>query len=308
MNENCRLSAELLHGNYVDSMGKEEKPKKHWIWISAAAVLLLLIGWIVWGNLTVQTTVYRLSDANLPQEFEGFRIAQISDLHNAEFGKNNQRSLDILEKQKPDIIVITGDFVDSNHTDLDVSVSFAEQAVKLAPCYYVTGNHEARSSVPYQELEQRLRACGVTVLRNETARIVRNGEAVQLIGVDDPNFQGSDSSLFHLADGILAEEIRRAHPKAGYQILLSHRPETFDTYVDSGVNLAFCGHAHGGQVRLPFLGGLIAPNQGFFPKYDGGVYQRGKTTMVVSRGIGNSVIPIRINNRPEIVIAELHQK
>ncbi len=308
MKSNCLPSAELLHGEYADAMGMKESSKKHWIWRSVLAILLLLVCWIIWGNVTVKTTVYQLSDENLPQGFEGFRIAQISDLHNAEFGKNNRTLLRALEQQRPDMIVITGDFVDSRHTDLEVSISFAEQAVKIAPCFYVTGNHEARPSVPYHELEKRLRACGVTVLRNETETILRDGDEIHLIGVDDPNFQGSDSSLFYLESGILAAEIQQAGSGEGYQILLSHRPETFDTYVESGINLAFCGHAHGGQFRLPFVGGLVAPNQGFFPKYDGGVYREGKTTMIVSRGIGNSIIPIRINNRPELVIAELHQK
>lgn len=91
----------------------------------------------------------------------------------------------------------------------------------------------------------------------------------------------------------------------GYNLLLSHRPELFETYKDSGIDLVLTGHAHGGQFRLPFIGGLIAPNQGFFPKYDSGLYTDGRTNMVVSRGLGNSIIPLRFNNRPEIVIVEL---
>jgi predicted MPP superfamily phosphohydrolase len=90
-----------------------------------------------------------------------------------------------------------------------------------------------------------------------------------------------------------------------YTVLLSHRPELFDVYVQNGVDLVLSGHAHGGQFRVPFLGGLVAPNQGLFPQYDGGVYKSGKTTMIVSRGIGNSAFPFRINNRPELVIVEL---
>lgn len=278
----------------------------YWIW--TAGLLLLLLSWIAWSNLTVQTTVYSVTDENLPGEFEGMKIAQISDFHNASFGKNNQPLLRILEQQQPDLIVMTGDFVDSRRTDMDTALSFAQRIVNTAPCYYVPGNHEARPSVPFQELEERLRACGVTVLRNDTAEIKRNGDEIQVIGVDDPNFRGSDSGNLSVAGSILSEEIRHANPKEGYQILLSHRPEAFETYAESGINLAFCGHAHGGQVRVPFIGGVFAPNQGFFPRYDGGVYQRGKTTMVVSRGLGNSVIPIRINNRPEIVVVQLHRE
>ena len=91
----------------------------------------------------------------------------------------------------------------------------------------------------------------------------------------------------------------------GYTILLSHRPELFEVYAENNIDLIFSGHAHGGQFRIPFVGGLIAPNQGLFPKYDAGIYEEGNTTMVVSRGIGNSIVPFRINNRPEIVLVEL---
>ena len=93
-----------------------------------------------------------------------------------------------------------------------------------------------------------------------------------------------------------------------YNILLSHRPELFDTYVEKKINLILTGHAHGGQIRIPFIGGIVAPNQGFFPKYTSGVIEKNKTTMVVSRGIGNSIIPLRINNRPELVVITLYNK
>ena len=96
--------------------------------------------------------------------------------------------------------------------------------------------------------------------------------------------------------------------ESGYTILLSHRPELFETYMDGGIDLVFSGHAHGGQFRLPFIGGLVAPNQGMFPKYDAGLYTDGGTSMVVSRGIGNSIIPFRFNNRPEIVLVELNAR
>jgi predicted MPP superfamily phosphohydrolase len=90
-----------------------------------------------------------------------------------------------------------------------------------------------------------------------------------------------------------------------FTLLLSHRPEMFDTYVEKDVDLVFSGHAHGGQFRIPFVGGVFAPNQGLFPKYDSGIYSEGNTTMVVSRGIGNSAFPFRINNRPEVILVEL---
>lgn len=157
-------------------------------------------------------------------------------------------------------------------------------------------------------MEAGLIAAGVTVLQNESTVFEYNGVTVQIMGLDDPAFDGTDSWNKTDAEavgdtiGILVDE------KTDFKLLLSHRPELFDIYCDAGVELILSGHAHGGQFRLPFVGGLIAPNQGLFPKYDGGLFQAGNTTMVVSRGLGNSLLPIRLNNRPEVVIIELVSK
>lgn len=282
--------------------------RKRLLWglLLAAAVLTV---WTVWGNRTVQTSVFHIHDPKLPRGFDGYRIAQISDLHNAEFGKGNSTLLSILRKEAPDIIVFTGDFIDSRRTDLDVSAAFAEEAVKIAPCYYVTGNHEARLPWRYEELERRLLACGVTVLHDRTQLLTApNGDTVRLIGVDDPNYAGRADGIHGPSDQVIhaALEAAGAGAGAGYQILLSHRPELFDTYVAHHIDLAFCGHAHGGQFRLPLIGGLVAPNQGLFPQYDAGLFHRDGTTMTVSRGVGNSIIPVRFNDRPEVLVAELH--
>ncbi len=281
--------------------------RKKWLApVVLLGLLAALILWIIWGNVTIKTTVYHIYDANLPQGFRGTRIAQISDLHNAEFGADNEPLLSILTREKPDLILFTGDMVDSDHTDVNSALSFAAKAVDIAPCYYVPGNHEAWLGHTYTEFEAQLRTLGVTVLRNEATPFQRNGDTVQLVGIDDPDFVESASGLFDLSSAIVDKEITDAGHAEEYRILLSHRPETFPTYAAQGINLTFAGHAHGGQFRLPLVGGLVAPNQGIFPKYDGGMYTNGTSTMVVSRGLGNSIIPVRINNRPEVVVAVLH--
>lgn len=280
-----------------------KKASGHRWGVMAIIAAVAILAWLIWGNCTIQTTVLEVSDPNLPAGLEGYRIAQVSDLHNAQFGQGNRKLLDILRQQEPDLIALTGDLVDSRHTNLDVAVSFARQAVQIAPCYYVTGNHEARLQAQYDDLESQLRDCGVTVLHNQTETISVNGECIQLIGVDDPDF--AEPGMFRMAEGIVRTEIQNAGAGAGYRILLSHRPELFHVYVREGIGLALCGHAHGGQFRLPFLGGVIAPNQGLFPKYDAGLYRQGDTAMIVSRGVGNSIVPVRVNNRPEVVIAVL---
>ena len=278
--------------------------KKRIIVLAVAAILLFaLIIWIAWGNKALELNSYTIASNKLPDSFNGFRIAQVSDLHNAEMGKDNEKLISMLVEAAPDIIVITGDIIDSRNTNVDVALDFAEQAVKIAPCYYVTGNHEARVD-EYSDLKVGLIELGVTVLEDAKTQIVLSGESITLVGVDDPSFQ--TDYLFGNDETVMNSELNELiNEEDGYVILLSHRPELFDTYVENKVDLIFSGHAHGGQFRIPFIGGVVAPNQGVFPKYDAGIYSAGDTNMVVSRGVGNSIIPFRINNRPEVILIEL---
>lgn len=280
----------------------KKRTKKRWALTAAAVVLLVLTVWTVWGNTALEVNTYSVISNRLPNGFSGFRIAQVSDLHNAQMGDGNEKLLAMLREAEPDIIVITGDMVDSYHTEIDIALRFGSDAMKIAPCYYVTGNHEARIS-EYDDLKAGLESAGVVVLENVRMELERNGETVALIGVDDPSFQ--TDYLMGDSASVMSGALRELSGDGTYTILLSHRPELFDTYVQNGIDLVFSGHAHGGQFRLPFIGGLVAPNQGLFPKYDSGLYTEGITNMLVSRGIGNSIIPIRFNNRPEIIVVEL---
>ena len=276
--------------------------KKRTIILAIAAVLLALVVWTVWGNTALELNTYTVGSKELPDAFDGYRIAQVSDLHNAEFGDGNQRLLDMLREAEPDMIAITGDLIDSRKTNIAVALAFAEKAVKIAPCYYVSGNHEARVS-EYRELKAGLEAAGVTVLDDARVEIEISGKSITIIGVNDPSFLAdyltSDAAVMDRKLSELSSE------DASFTILLSHRPELFDTYAAHEMDLVLTGHAHGGQFRLPLIGGLIAPNQGLFPKYDDGLYYERNTNMIVSRGLGNSIIPFRFNNRPEVVLIEL---
>ena len=268
-----------------------------------AFVLVVLIVWTLWGNTAREVNEYEVVSDRIPQGFEGFRIAQVSDLHNAEFGEGNEKLIQLLSQTDPDIIVLTGDLIDSRHTDIEIALDFARLAIKLAPVYYVSGNHEARVR-EYEDLKMGLVEAGVVILENQNVQITREGESITLMGIDDPSFQ--EDYLFGDSESVARQAIDDLQNESeGYTILLSHRPELFDLYVDTGMDLVFSGHAHGGQFRLPFVGGLVAPNQGFFPKYDAGQFNEENTTMIVSRGVGNSIIPIRFNNRPEIVLVTL---
>ena len=281
-----------------------KRQKKRYILLSALVAGVVLCCWSVWRSTELMVSEISVSSDRLPASFSGFRIALVSDLHNAEFGEDNALLLQKLSECQPDIIVITGDLIDSQHTDTEVALNFAHKSVVIAPTYYVAGNHEA-SSPEYSMLRDGLEAADVAVLEDETAYLERNGENIALLGLTDPDFT-IKGDLFGEVPAMVNTKLKSMlEQDTEYSILLSHRPELFDTYVACGVDLVLSGHAHGGQFRLPIFGGLIAPNQGLFPRYDAGLFTDGNTSMVVSRGLGNSIIPIRFNNRPEIILIEL---
>lgn len=278
--------------------------RKLWLIVAIAALLAAMIVWLIRENTALTVTTVTVTDERLPSAFDGARIAQISDLHNATFGKDNARLLETLRDSNPDLIVLTGDLIDSRRTNIDVGISFAARAAEIAPTYYVTGNHEARIDT-YDELKSGLESAGVTVLENACASWERGGESISIVGLHEPQFD-PDWWMFGLLAVANTDLQELMEQQDGYTILLAHHPEWLDCYVENGADLVFCGHAHGGQVRLPWVGGLYAPGQGLFPSYDAGLYRQGDTQMIVSRGLGNSLFPFRVGNRPEIVVAELH--
>ena len=279
------------------------KKKKFILLAVVAAVLIALVIWIAWGNTALDLNTYTVTSARLPEIFDGYRIAHVSDLHNAEMGESNEKLLSMLREADPDMIAITGDLIDSRNTDVEIALQFVQEAMKIAPCYYVTGNHEARVN-EYEELKTGLISAGVIILDDVQTEISIEGETITLIGVNDPSFQ--TDYLFGDSETVINSKLTELHTDVEvFTILLSHRPELFDTYADHDVDLVLSGHAHGGQFRLPFIGGVVAPNQGLFPEYDAGIYTEGNTNMLVSRGVGNSILPFRINNRPEVILIEL---
>lgn len=266
--------------------------------------LVAVITWICVGNYTIKVTHLTIENKLIPKSFEQFVIVQVSDLHNTEFGSNQQVLVQHVKNTNPDIIAITGDLIDSNHPDIKKAMDFVKAIAKIAPVYFVTGNHEAWTE-EYGKLKTELQQVGVVILDNEAVILEQNDESIQLMGVSDPDFV-LKNDWFDEKKAMVNKQIQGIlEPNHNYKILLSHRPELVDVYAENSINLVLCGHAHGGQVRIPFLGGLVAPDQGFFPKYTEGVHNIGETQMVVSRGLGNSIIPIRINNQPELVVITL---
>lgn len=256
------------------------------------------------GNNTVSVNTVTVNNPKIPDNFNGYKIAQISDLHNTEFGTDNEILIEKLRECQPDIIVITGDLVDSNNTNIDVGIKLGVKSSQIAPTYFVTGNHEYRID-ELNELEEGLKESGVVVLKDEKVLIEESGEKIALIGVDDPFFKKNYYfDKYDLLNGYDLQQLVGEN-KEDFCILLSHRSELFEIYVNGGLDLVLSGHAHGGQIRLPLIGGLFAPGQGIFPKFDSGLYVQDGTSMVVSRGLGNSTFPFRFYNNPEIVVVEL---
>ena len=274
--------------------------------IALAILLIILMIWTIWGNTALELNKHTIESNKIPKAFDGYKIAQVSDFHNAEIGEENERLLAMIEAAEPDIIAITGDMIDSRRTNIETALDFAEKAVKLAPCYYVNGNHELRV-LEYEELKKGLLELGVVVLENESTKTNIKNQEITVIGISDPSLEANElwSVEAEVVNDHLGELIKADD---NYKLVLSHRPELLEIYCEAGADLVLTGHAHGGQIRLPFVGGVIAPHQGFFPEYDGGLYIKEETNMIVSRGIGNSLFPVRFNNRPEVVLIELQER
>lgn len=268
-------------------------------------ILIILIIFLYSQNNWITKTKFKVSSHSIPKNFEGFKIVHLSDLHNKSFGKNQEYLVNQIREENPNVIIITGDLIDSRRYNENIAMQFIEKATRIAPVYYVTGNHEMRSG-RFEGLEEKLSGAGVRVLRNSWEKIDINGQSIIIAGVDDP-YIGIKYMEPTVMDEYL-QEIKKDLDEDSFKILLSHRPERIDSYADYGFDLVFSGHAHGGQIRIPFLGGLVVPNQGFFPKYTAGLHEVKATTMIISRGLGNSIVPQRIFNRPEIIIAELLTK
>lgn len=275
-------------------------------YIKSAIVLLIVIALLLfcsYQNRHLETTYYTYKAEQLGADLEGYRIVQISDLHNAKFGKNNQKLVDRIRECEPDMIVLTGDLVDSNHTNVDRAVQFVDEIVKICPVYYVTGNHEYwLEKSEYDELMDGLIGAGVVILDDQVVEISRGDAKFRLVGLDDKSLaDGTLGTLLNNAQNVAHEDSE----KNEFTVVLAHEPQYLARYAGTGVDLVLSGHAHGGQFRLPFVGGIVAPDQGFLPEYTAGEYYMNGTEMIVSRGLGNSVIPVRLFNYPEIVCVEL---
>ncbi len=262
---------------------------KKMIYILLGAVLLGLL-YMLWENTHFVVTRYEYRNSRVPEEMDGLKILQISDLHNQSFGKDNRRLLKAVGECGAHVIMITGDLIDSTFTDTEKALDFVEELVKIAPVYYCMGNHENRlKPAELREFLTGLSDRGACVLTDSSVPFYGG----TLVGLKDK------SSKKHT----LRRLVRDKDPEE-FIFLMSHKPHYFEYYLEA--DLVLTGHAHGGQVRLPRIGGLYAPGQDWFPAYTKGFYTMENTTMLVSRGIGNSHRIPRVFNFPELVLLTMH--
>lgn len=244
----------------------------------------------------LKTDKYNVAFNNLPIGLNNLKIVNISDLHNANLkGAIEEKIANIL----PDIIVITGDFI-SYEKHYQNAMTVVNHAVKYAPTFYVSGNHEARfSRDKYLEFINRLKQSGVIVLENEVYHFNFNDSTLAIIGINDPKFfVGNQKQEFINMLKTLTNQC-----EGEFKLLLSHRPEFFAEYAKCGIELSLSGHVHGGGIRIPKFGAIFALNQGFFPKYADGLKSLDNHYMMISRGLGKTrFTPPRIFNPRELPV------
>ena len=240
------------------------------------------------------------------------RIAQISDLHSKEFGKNNNTLYKVIIEQEPDIIVATGDLIDSNMKRINEIIEFCSRLNKRVPVYYILGNNEMRCS-RVNEIVEKLNEKNISVLENEIATIKIKDNIINILGLAEKRVDKGEMFYSKINSRYEIENVdslfRKLENLIGIKIVLSHYPENYEyvgdySYSKYNFDIMFSGHAHGGQFILPGLGGVFAPGQGLFPKYYKGIYGK-KNKLVVSRGLGNSGFPLRLFNRPDLVIVDI---
>lgn len=262
--------------------------------LALLALFALAAGFVYWQNFTLQVEPVELLFESLPPQFDGLRVAELSDLHGRSFGKNNVRLLRTLQKARPDMICICGDLFDEK-TDLTMLEPLLTGLTDIAPVYYVTGNHEWQVK-NLREILQKMRAWGVTVLENEERVLSRGGAEMVVAGVHDPC-----GPYDMKTPAALVRELRSAQGN-DFILMLSHRNDELAMWSQLGVQLVLSGHCHGGVVRLPFVGGVFGTRRELFPEYDAGVYRQDGTTLFVSRGLGYTNVHFRLFNRPHVPI------
>lgn len=256
-------------------------------------------GYVYTSQFKLVVDHYSLKNEKIPAAFAGYKIVHLSDLHGEAYGEGQQVLIDKILAEKPDLIVVSGDTLDTHYNQWENSLTVLRTLAKTTPVYFSTGNHEYWTRYR-QETIRALKKTGAVYLQNETVALSKDNQTIYLSGIDDPWYFINEQNGFNNA----LSKMRSTNPEA-FNMLISHRPERQQDYAGAGFDITFSGHAHGGQVRLPFTQGLIAPNQGLFPSLTGGMHLYDGKALLVSRGLGNPSKMPRFFNPPEIVVLSL---
>lgn len=280
---------------------------------SVTGLLLTLVGagYFLIANREVRVTNAELSCVKLPDSFEGKKLLILSDLHKKRYGDNFNNIMEYCEAADPDYIFFLGDLFSRDETDMRPKAAFMARLQAIAPTFYIVGNHELFQPECLEALCCKLKKIGVTVLRNKKTEIIRNGECINIYGLQLPlrYYVNSDWGYKDLpvpSVEYLEKKLGKAD-KNRCNFLLSHDPFFFDSYAQWGADVTFSGHCHGGIVRIPLIGGLFSPERRFFPSYTKGIYNSkkfgDKHKLVVTAGLGK----LRFNNPSEILICTLRK-
>lgn len=270
-----------------------KKPRRI-ILICFLCLVLAFSALLLDSNTRIVISEYSLASEKLPESFDSFRIVQLSDIHGKDFsGYLAEKTTEL----SPDIIVLTGDMADRD-TDMNTLDSLLEDLCAIAPVYYISGNHEWGEGL-IDRVSALLEKHGGVYLRNEYLSLSRGEDSILLAGVEDPN------GRFDMPSPIEVVRDMREEAGDGFCLLLGHRNFWAEKYPGLDVDAIMCGHAHGGIIRLPFLGGMLGTGFEFFPDYVDGMHSVGDYQLIISRGLGNSAGIPRFLNNPEIVLLTL---
>ncbi|MBQ6708571.1 MAG: metallophosphoesterase [Clostridia bacterium] len=271
------------------------KAKRKLVSISSIFTVIAIIcaSLVYYGEFDLRVTEYTIENEKITTPF---KVAMLSDLHLREYGKGSEKLLAAIKEKSPDIILVAGDMVNKNNENTDVAINLFSELCKITDVYFCLGNHERALDKKTGNVFSQMQKTGAVFLDNEDVTVQVNGQDIMIGGLSsypDPYTEHYDF-------------ITQFEKKALFKILLCHYPEYYpDTLENYKLDLILSGHAHGGQVRLPFIGGVFAPEQGLFPKYTKGIYKSDTATMIISAGLGDSTFIPRINNPPELVIVEV---
>ena len=267
----------------------------------AVCAILITINAIYCAN-TIETKTYKFNSDKVDTSI---KFVFISDLHNNEFGQRNADLVSKIKERQPDFIAVGGDMVSSYKADDTIMKELLPQLAEIAPTYCILGNHELRLNDEL-DFEADINDTGAVLLDNKSVEFIKNGETILIGGLSDYPYYDLYSPDYNTPERYFWDEFK-SDSKNQYSILLHHQPEYIAGILeDTCIDLVMCGHTHGGQVQIPFLGGVLAPNQGFFPKYDLGKFEFGNTSMIISAGLGDAYPVPRINNCYEMTVVSIN--